>query len=130
MTFYCYVLYDASFSEFGLVQTHVNDDVAAFEFSRQVILSVIDDDLINLTDCDDLKNPFEWDGHSFSLNQDFLERFSLFRIGIFDTSTGLLDGSVERVNLFEKFVDALKSFGDYFNSLDCFKDLEVKDDEE
>lgn len=127
MTFYCYALYDSDVSDFGLIQSHVNDDVAAHEFARQIFMEVIGDNFINLTK-ESPDNPFVWNNGSFKLSDAFVNRISIFRLGIFDTSTGLLDGSVERVNLGDKFLEALRSFLQYFNSLEFFKNLEVKDE--
>lgn len=127
MTFYCYALYDYSVSDFGLIQSHANDDIAVYEFARQIVNIISNDNLINLTkNCSD--NPFVWDNGSFKLNDVFLNRYSIYRLGIYDSSSGLLDGSVERVNLGDKFREAFRGFLDYFNSLEFFKNLEVKDE--
>jgi len=127
MIFYCYALYDYNESEFSLIQSHVNDDVAVYEFSRQILREFTDHNLLNLT-VENPINPFIWRDGSFKLNAEFLERFSIFRIGIYNSSTGLLDGSVDRENLTDKFLEALNSYLDYYNSLEFFKKLEVKDE--
>ena len=128
MTFYCYALYDNIDAEFSLVQSHPNDDIALYEFVRQILSVVINGDLHNLT-VDSSVNPFVWSDGSFELNYDFFARFSLFRIGIFDTSSGLLDGSVEKVNLSNRFLEVAKSYLEYCNSLEYFKELEVNGNE-
>lgn len=122
MTFYCYALYDCTVSDFGLIQSHVNDDIAAYEFAEQILRVFCREDLNNLTMESD-SNPFVWDNGSFKLNDAFLNRYSVYRLGIYDSSTGLLDGSVERVNLADKFLEALKAFRDYYNSVEFFKNL-------
>ena len=127
MTFYCYALYDYTNSEFSLIQSHVNDDVAVYEFVRQILASVTSHNLLDLT-VESPVNPFVWIDNSFRLNDSFLKRFSIFRVGIFNTFTGLLDGSVERVDLADKLLEVLKSYLDYYNSLDYFKNPEVKDE--
>ena len=129
MTFYCYALYDYSLSDFGLIQSHVNDDVAAYEFARQILREVTDQNFLNLTVVSP-DNPFVWDNGSFKLSDDFLKRYSIYRLGIYDSSTGLLDGSVDRVDLGDKFREAFQAYLDYYNKLDYFKNLEeVKENE-
>lgn len=124
MNFYCYSLYDYMYSEFSLVQSHVNDDVAVYEFVRQILSEVTSHELRNLTVMSPI-NPFIWQDGIFKLSTDFLKRFSIFRLGIFDTSTGLLDGSVDRVDLADKLVKVLNDYLGYYNSLEYFKKLEV-----
>lgn len=128
MNFYCYSFYDYTYSEFSLVQSHVNDDVAVYEFVRQILSEVTSHELRNLTVMSPM-NPFIWQDGILKLSTDFLKRFSIFRLGIFDTSTGLLDGSVDRVDLADKLVEVLNDYLDYFNSLEYFKNLEVNGDE-
>lgn len=129
MTLYCYALYDSEACEFSLIQSHVNDDIAVHEFVRQMIDFVIDHNLLNLT-MQSSFNPFVWKDGVFKINADFVTRFSIYRLGIFDTSTGLLDGSVECVNLSGKLAEVLISYRDYYNTIEYYKNLKVGENDE
>lgn len=128
MTTYCYSLYDSKRGEFSPLQTHPKDSIAVFEFVRYCILSSLSGDPKNLVvECD--LNPFRWDKDHFEFSDTFWNRFDIFRLGIFDTDTGLVDGSVERVSLYDDFRKVAGEFRDYYNGLDFYKNLEVNDDE-
>jgi hypothetical protein len=122
MNMYCYAVRDIEEEDFSPLQCHINDDIAVFEIVRCFLLHSADGDNLNLIKSSSL-NPVKWFGDHFGVNPDFLVRFDIFRLGIFDTSTGLVDGSCERCSLFVKMNKAIEDFAGYLTSLDCFKRL-------
>lgn len=137
MTTYCYSVYDSENQVFSPLQSHVNDDIASFEIIRCFLASLPGPGEEAIL-ADMSVNPLQWNNDHFHLNPRFFKRFEVYRLGIFDDSTGLLDGSVERVSIFDKVQDAAKKYAVYFNGLPYFQkladayqknDKEVNDDE-
>lgn len=120
MNMYCYAVRDMEEEDFSPLQCHANDVIAAHEIIRYFLLSVSKDNILNVLDSSPL-NPFKWYENHFGVNPDFLKRFDIYRLGLFDTSTGLVDGSCERASLFVVMNEAIEEFSDYLTSMKCFQ---------
>ena len=115
---YCYSIFDSEKRIFSPVQTYLSDDIAVYEIlsqfcERSLKCKELTPDLDYA-----VLNPYTKDKYGVRYpNVDFLARFEIVRLGIFDEQTGLIDCSVEPVCLGEKMQEIICKEVDYFNNL-------------